>query len=125
MYEIMSKLAEGTQLETPSKRRPFKILRIDSSGVVVEVGASKTPIPIPANCLNGIPDFLRGKGWVEIGATHQPPAPPRGSLDEYLQDYTRNISVASYVVPILERILLVEVDRTSPAKVRLSNRAHG
>lgn len=92
---------------------------MDSSGIIVEVGASKSSIFIPETCLNGIPDFLRGKGWVEIGATHQPPPPPKGSLDEYLQDFTGNISVASYVVPILERIKLVQVDRTSPSRVRL------
>jgi hypothetical protein len=87
--------------------------------MVVQVGVRRRPIIIPAACLNGIPTFLKGKGWVEIGATHQPPPPPRGSLDEYLQDFTGNISAASYVVPILERITIVQVERTTPSKVRL------
>ena len=52
-----------------------------------------------------------------IGATHG--RPPSGSFDEYLQQFTHGTSAASYVVPILEKIGLVQVDRKRPQKIRL------
>lgn len=75
------------------------------------------PIHIPKDCWEGIPDFLRGRGWVLIGVTHG--EPPHGTLDDYLQQFTHGTSEASYVPPILERILLVQLDRSKPNKIHL------
>ena len=116
MDRILSKISPGTVLITPSGRASFKVEHIDSEGVMLSVG-SGWPIHISKACWEGIPDFLRGRGWVLIGATHGEPS--HGSLDDYLQRYTHGTSVASYVVPILERVLLVQVDSSKPGKIRL------
>jgi len=116
MDRILSKIPPGTVLKTPSGRASFEVEHVDSGGVMLRVGDG-WPIYAPKDCWEGIPDFLRGRGWVLIGATHG--EPPHGSLDDYLQQFTHGTSAASYVAPILERILLVKVDRRKPSKIRL------
>ena len=116
MDKILSNIPLGTVLKTPSGRATFEVEHADSGGLMLRVGAG-WPIYVPKGCWEGIPDFLRGRGWVLIGATHG--EPPHGSLDEYLQEFTHGTSAASYVVPILERILLVQVKRSKPSKIRL------
>lgn len=114
--KIRSNVPPQTVLRTPSGRVSFEVERVGSEGVKLRVGTGWA-IFVPKACWEGIPEFLRGRGWVLIGATHG--NPPRGSLDDYLQKYTHGTSVASYVVPILERILLVQVDAGKPGKIRL------
>ena len=116
MDRILSMVSQGTVLRTPSGRASFKVERVDSEGVMLRVGAG-WPIRISKDCWEGVSDFLSRKGWVLIGATHG--EPPRGSLDDYLQRFTHGVSAASYVVPILERILLVQVKRSKPSKICL------
>ena len=113
---IVDQILPGTVLKTPSRHSSFRVESVDSGGVMLRVGAG-WPICVPKDCWEGIPDFLRGRGWVLIGATHGDP--PHGSLDDYLQKFTHGTSAASYVVPILERILLVQVDKGKPGKIRL------
>ena len=117
MNEILRRVAPGVRLTTPSRRVPFMVEEVDPRGVVLRVGRTGSRIRIPAECLEGVPDFLRDKGWVRIGAIHGKPC--KGSLEDYLQQFTHGTSVASYVVPILERISIVQVDRRRPARVRL------
>ena len=116
MSRILSKISPGTVLRTPTGRASFKVEQVDSKGVMLRVGAG-WPLRISKDCWEGVPDFLSGEGWVLIGATHG--EPPRGSLDDYLQRFTHGVSAASYVVPILERVLLVQVKRSKPSKIRL------
>lgn len=116
MDRIMKLIPLGSVFETPSGRSRFRVEKVGLDGVVVRVGAGWF-IRIPAECWEGIPDFLRGRGWVLIGATHG--KPPSGSFDEYLQRFTHGTSAVSYVVPILEKIGLVQVDRKRPQKIRL------
>jgi len=116
MDRILSKIPPGSLLRTPSGRASFMVEHVDARGVTLRVGAGWT-IYVPKDCWEGIPDFLRGRGWVLIGATHGDP--PRDSLDDYLQQFTHGTSAASYVASILERILLVQIDRHKPSKIRL------
>lgn len=118
---ILKKIKPGTFFKTPSLRAKFMVKEVDPRGVTFRVGKGGwLQIRVPSKCLNGVPDFLKGKGWVLIGARHDRPS-PKGSFDEYLKRFVkpREISAASYVVPILERILLVQVDTREPAKIRL------
>ena len=63
---IMKEMHSGLVLYTPVKKVLFRIDSIDPEKLVFSVGA-KTTIPIPRRCFDGIPQFLRGKGWVKIG----------------------------------------------------------
>jgi len=122
MDRIMRTLSSGSVLTTPSGRSTFKIEEVNARGVMIRAGVG-WPIYIPAECWEGIPNFLRGRGWVIIGATHG--KPPQGSLDEYLQQFTHGTSAASYVAPILEKIGLVQLNRRKTGRIILSVSTEG
>jgi hypothetical protein len=117
---VTREILPGMTLHTPVRDAPFTIDSIDTKYVVFFVGA-KTRIRIPRACWDGIPIFLRGKGWVKIGAKHD--VAPSGTFEEYLDQYwsegKSHASGASYVVPVLEHLRIVEVDHNIPSKVRL------
>ena len=115
-FGICNRIRIGTVLKTPSGRSSFKWVHSEPLSVILEVGSRKTLISIPASCFEELPNFLKGKGWVRIGATHG--TPPQGSVDEFLQRYTSGTSVASYVIPIFEKAGYVEVLRERPMRVR-------
>jgi hypothetical protein len=118
--KVTREIHAGMTLCTPVRNAPFTIDSIDAKHVIFFVG-TKTRIKIPRACWNGIPTFLRGKGWVKIGAKHD--VAPSGTLEEYLDQYwsegKSHASGASYVVPVLEHLKIVEVDHRTPSKVKL------
>ena len=111
-------LSPGSILKTPSGRATFRIEKCSRDGIRVIVGEKGWPINVPAECWEGISDFLRGRGWVKIGAIHERNPEP-GSLDQYVQQFTYGRSAASYVAPILERAGLIKIDRGRPNKILL------
>jgi len=120
--KITREIHSGMVLYTPVRRARFTIEPFETDKVIFLVGA-KTKIKIPRACWDGIPNFLRGKGWVMIGSRHD--AAPSGTLEEYLDQWwsegKSHASGASYVVPVLEHLGIVEVDHNLPSKVRLSS----
>jgi hypothetical protein len=118
--KVTKEIRAGMALRTPVSNAPFTIDSIDAKHVVFFVGA-KTRIKIPRACWDGIPNFLRGKGWVKIGAKHD--VAPSGTFEEYLDRYwsegKSHASGASYVVPVLEHLEIVEVDHRIPSKIKL------
>ena len=105
-------------LETPSGRQ-FKVTYIDSEKVIVVTGKKLTKMKIPASALEDVSDFLKGRGWVKIGAIHE--ISDEVSLDSFLKRFTHGTSIASYVAPMLELAGIVEIDRRRPARIRLKN----
>jgi hypothetical protein len=118
--KVTREIRAGMVFHTPVRNASFTIDSIDAKHVVFFVGA-KTRIKIPRACWDGIPHFLRGKGWVEIGGKHD--VAPSGTFEEYLDQYwsegKSHASGASYVVPVLEHLELVEVDHRIPSRIRL------
>lgn len=118
--KVTREIHAGMTLRTPVRNAPFTIDSIDAKHVVFFVGA-KTRIKIPRACWDEIPDFLRGKGWVKIGAKHD--VAPSGTFEEYLDQYwsegKSHASGASYVVSVLEHLEIVEVDHRIPSKIKL------
>jgi hypothetical protein len=117
MLKLIQKIPEGTVYKTPSRKKEFTIDKVYEKGVSVLVGQTETPITIPSSCFEGVPKFLREKGWIRIGAVHD--VPFEGSFESYVQSFTHGTSASSYVVPILEKIGIIEVDRKRPSKIRL------
>jgi len=115
-FEISSRIPPGTILKTPSGRSEFKWVHSDILRVILEVGKKKIWLTIPSSCFEKLPGFLRGKGWVRIGATHGVPSP--NTVDAFLQQYTNGTSVASYVIPIFEKVNMIKVLRKQPMRVR-------
>ncbi|MFP3985194.1 MAG: hypothetical protein ACLFU9_04420 [Candidatus Bathyarchaeia archaeon] len=82
--KITREIRAGETLRTPVRNAPFTIDSINTKHVVFFVGA-KTKIKIPRACWDGIPNFLKGKDWVKIGARHD--IAPNGTFEEYLDQY--------------------------------------
>jgi len=116
IIEVTKKLHLYEEFYTPSGRSKFKIYHINADRVLIQTQRGSI-ITIPASCFDGTLNFLKGKGWVKIGAKHD--IADEGTLDEFLKRFTHGTSVASYVAPILERIGIVEIDRRRPAKIKL------
>ena len=121
--KIAGEIHSGMVMYTPVRRAQFTVDSVDMEKemIVFSVGA-KTRIKIPRACWDGIPNFLRGKDWVKIGSRHD--TAPIGTFEEYLDQWwsegKSHASGASYVVPVLEYLKIVEVDHSIPSKVRLN-----
>ena len=105
---------------TPVKRKPFKIKSVEPDKLVFFVG-SKTLIPIPKAIWNDIPNFLRGRGWVSIGARYD--TAPRMTLQEYIDHHpssgTQHSSDANYVASVLEYLKIVDAKHSQISAVKL------
>ena len=120
---IVTEIHEGMPLYTPVTRAQFEILSIDrNKGMLVFHVGTKTRIKVPRACWNGIPNFLRGKDWVRIGARHD--VAPSGTLEEYLDKFwsegKTHASAANYVASVLDYLGIVVLDRNRPSKIRLN-----
>jgi hypothetical protein len=82
---IRREVPVGTPLKTPVMNKPFTIKQYESDALVFSVGTKHLPIPVPRACWDGIPNFLRGKDWVKIGAKHD--VAKKGTLEEYLDTH--------------------------------------
>ena len=114
---IRAHLREGQQLGTPSRGAPFVVSRIDRAAVTLLLGEKRTATPLPWSCWEGIPKFLDGKGWVDIGMRYSVDADPT-TLDGYLKAYMKR-ATAGWVAVVLETARVIEIDRGLPARVRL------
>jgi hypothetical protein len=108
---------DGMTLPTPTGNASFILKTIDSVGVVLQFGAMKTATRFDWDCLEGVPEFLRGRGWVPVGANRVVAGNP-GTLDEYLKQHVKR-QTANYVAVLLDGAGVVELDRSRPARVRL------
>lgn len=116
---VRSQIAPGTWLQTPDtyKSSPFQVSTIDSDGIVLPFGKKKTPTRVTWECLEGIPAFLKGKEWVEIGTVYDTGAKP-DTLDGYLEGWI-NRGTAGWVAAVLEKAAIVGINRKRPMRVRL------
>lgn len=124
LNQIEQMVPEDSTLNTPSKGKKckkFVVIRIRQKGLTIGIGEDKRELFIRSACFDGVIDFLRDKGWIRIGAIHD--TDTAGTFDEYVKKFTRGISAASYVAPILEKVGIVEINDEWPAKLRLIKQA--
>ena len=116
---IRKHTSPGQCLNTPDMRKSasFEIGRLDAEGMILLIGKKKTPTRIPWTCLEGIPAFLRGKGWVVIGTVFYVWGRP-GTLDGYLKKWITT-GTAGWVAAVLKKTEIVEIDRNRPMSIRL------
>jgi hypothetical protein len=118
---ITKEIHSGMVLYTPVHNKPFTVKSVDTEKLVFFVG-TKTKIEVPKACWNGIPDFLRGRDWVMIGAKHESTDKVLiGSLERYLDECPNKTSASAseYVAPVLEHLKIVDVYHHRPSKIRL------
>lgn len=114
---LAARLRPDEVFTTPVRHSTFRVIDASEDGLTLLLGNErKTPTQIPAECLNGIPDYLEGKDWIEIGATHDEAKP--GTLESYTDGFVKR-SAANYVASVLERAGIIEIDNRPPSKARL------
>jgi len=118
---VRREIPSGTVFHTPVKRCQFRI-DYENDKVVFFKDAKEKPFSkTPKICWDGIPEFLKNKGWVKIGAKFG--TAPRGSLQENLDKFwsqgKTHSSEANNIASILGHLGIVEVDPNRPSKIRL------
>lgn len=103
-------------MPTPTGRATFIVAELEPPGMGLLLGRQQTRARLTWQCLEGIPEFLSGHGWVRIGANRDAVG-DSATLDGYLKRYTKT-QTADYVAVVLERAGLFELDCDRPAKVR-------
>jgi hypothetical protein len=114
---VRAAVSPGSLLLTPSGRGRFTVARYTSDGLVLLLGGKEAWTPLPWRALEGLPDYLRGRGWILIGSVYSTDS-QAGSLDEYLKRYLKR-ATAGWVAVVLEKAALLEIDRSRPARVKL------
>ena len=102
---------------TPVRGAPFIVARFDDQGMVLLLGQQEAWTRLTWECLEGVVPFLAGRGWVTIGSRYETSADAT-TLDGYLKGCVKR-ATAGWVAAVLEKAGLVEIDRRSPASVRL------
>jgi hypothetical protein len=115
---IRAHISPGVRLPTPTGRATFIAHELNPRGIVLLLGPKQAWTPLTWDCLEGIPNALRDRGWVRIGANRDVEGNP-GTLDAYLKCCLKR-QTSDYVAVVLERASLVDLDRDSPARVRLT-----
>ena len=120
--KILKEVPVGLELYTPVRRKPFRVEHKEYERLVFVV--KNTKIEVSKDCWNGIPEFLKGRGWVPIGAKHEVLENlSHGTLERYLRENSvKDKSKASqgcYVVPLLEHLKIVEVRYNRRSEVKL------
>lgn len=114
---VRGSVAPGELLATPTGRGRFKVARYTSEGLVLLLGAKEAWTRLPWQAVEGVPDLLRGRGWVAVGSLYSTDSQP-GSLDEYLKSFLKR-ATAGWVAVVLERAGVLVLDRSRPARVKL------
>lgn len=116
---IRSSVRPGDILPTPTDTATFEVDQLDAQGMSLLFGPRRTRTLLTWRCLEGIPDYLRGQGWVHVGANRD--VNSNYGLDGYLKRWIKR-QTANYVAVVLERAGVLDLDRERPAQVRLTDR---
>lgn len=117
--KIRLAVARGTTLKTIPDAAEFKVGDLLGNALVLLFGKKEARTSFLWKDLETIPEFLTGKGWVNIGARHITAGIP-GTLDGYLKRFVKRTS-GGYIASILRVSGIIDVDPVKPAKVKLRN----
>ena len=92
--------------------------RYTTSNIVLLLGREKAWTPLPWEALERVPELLRDQAWMTIGRSYSTDALD-GTLDAHLKSYMQR-ATAGWVAVVLERAGVVDIDRSRPARIRLS-----
>jgi hypothetical protein len=110
-------IAEGTVLSTPTGRGQFTVAEVGTKGPVLLLGRKEARTLIPWVALEGVPGFLGAGTWRVIGGVYDQAADPT-TLDGYMKRFV-NRATAGWVACLLEAAGVVQIDRRSPARMRM------
>ena len=112
-------VSPGELLATPTGRGQFTVARYTSGGLTLLLGKKAAWTPLPWSAVEGIPEFLRGWGWVLVGGVNSTESQP-GSLDDYLKTFPKR-ATAGWVAVVLERAGVLTIDRSRPIRIKLNS----
>ena len=98
---VRASIVAVAQLRTPTGRGAFTVHELRSDALVLLLGQQEAWTALPWAGLEGVADYLRGRGWVKIGGRYNVGSDD-GTLDAYLKTITRR-ATASWVAVVLER----------------------
>jgi len=116
---VRQSVPPGELLHTPTGRGRFTVARYTNDGLTLLLGKKEAWTPLPWKAMEGVPEFLRGRGWVPVSSVHSTQSQP-GSLDEYLKTFLKR-ATAGWVAVLLERAGVLTIDRSQPARVKLNS----
>ena len=116
---IRSSVRPGEVLRTPTGTAPFVVAQLGAEGLSLLIGPKRTRTLLTWRCLEGVPGYLDGRGWVLVGANRD--VNGDYGLDGYLKGWIKR-QIANYVAVVLELADVLELDRRRPAQVRLTDR---
>lgn len=110
---------EGEELATPGREKPFWVHRMDWRGLVLLLGKGRWETRIPWEALEGVPELLRGRGWVRTTGSFAAESDTT-TLSGYLKQFV-NRETANWVAVVLDKAGAIELDRSRPLSARLSD----
>jgi hypothetical protein len=114
---VRKSIRSGAVLSTPTGRGQFTVADIGIKGPILLLGRKEARTLIPWAALEGVPEFLGTERWSLIGSVYDQAADPT-TLDGYLKRFI-NRATAGWVACLLEAAGVVQIDRRSPARVRM------
>ncbi len=108
----------GMELATPGQGKPFIVEDLDQEGLVLLLGRGQWRTRLPWEALEGVPDLLRGRGWVRTTRSFEPDDDTT-TLSGYLKQYTSR-ETANWVAVVLEQASVLELDRERPVTARVA-----
>ena len=115
---VRASLRDGEELLTPGQGKPFWVHRMDEGGLVLLLGKGRWETRIPWGCLEGVPELLRGRGWIRTSGSFAPESDTT-TLSGYLKQFV-NRETANWVAVVLDKSGVIELDRSRPLSARLS-----
>lgn len=115
---IRRSVSPGTRLATPGQSKPFEVADVNVDGIVLLLGKGQWRTLVPWEALEGIPDLLRGRGWVRTTGTFAA-SDDATSLSGYVKQFVYR-ETANWVAVVLESAGVVQLDRTRPVRARLA-----
>lgn len=117
-HAFRARLRAQSTLHTIGRGAPFVLRSLGHHGIVIELGAKRTPTLVTWDCLESIPAFLRAtRGWVVSGGIHSTHG-VSGTLDGHLKGYVPR-DIANWIVVLLRDADVVDVDPGPPLRLRL------
>lgn len=104
-------------LTTYGRGAEFVVDQHARAGLVLLLGEGRHRVVIPWACLEGLPDFLRHRGWVAAGGQFTTEG-EADTLDGYLKPWVK-VQTSRWLARVLEVAGLVNVDTGRPLRVRL------
>lgn len=106
---VRASLREGEELLTPGQGKPFQVHRMDGRGLVLLLGKGRWETRIPWDALEGVPDLLRGRGWIRTSGSFAPESDTT-TLSGYLKQFVYR-ETANWVAVVLDKAGVIELDR--------------